>query len=97
MGRVIPERTCIACRKKKPKWELIRIVRTPDGNIEIDRRGKKSGRGAYLCKDEACWREVLEKRDKKARLSHALKVEVSEEKRRELLEALRSYEEGKGS
>jgi len=95
LGRVIPERTCIACLSKKPKWELIRIVRTPGGNIEVDMRGKRSGRGAYLCKNEACWVSVLEKRDKKARLSKALKVEISEEKKKEILRILRGYEEGK--
>lgn len=49
-----PERTCIVCRKARPKRELIRIVRTPAG-VRIDPTGKMNGRGAYLCPDPACW------------------------------------------
>jgi predicted RNA-binding protein YlxR (DUF448 family) len=50
----VPMRTCIACRQKRPKRELIRVVRTPEGCIEFDPRGKRSGRGAYLCADGRC-------------------------------------------
>jgi len=50
----IPVRTCIGCKCKKPKKEMIRIIRAPDGKIEIDKTGKKSGRGAYLCGDVKC-------------------------------------------
>jgi predicted RNA-binding protein YlxR (DUF448 family) len=46
----VPVRTCIGCKCKKPKKEMIRIIKTPDGKIEIDRTGKKSGRGAYICR-----------------------------------------------
>lgn len=49
-----PVRMCAGCNERKPKKELIRVVRTPDGEILIDRTGKKSGRGAYLCDDPAC-------------------------------------------
>jgi hypothetical protein len=78
----VPERTCIACRQKKPKWEMVRIVRTPQGNIEIDSRGKKAGRGAYLCKSRSCWEAGLVKK----RLEHYLKAELSSEQRAALLE-----------
>ena len=55
----IPERKCIGCGEKKAKNELIRIVRLPDdGGIEIDRTGKKSGRGAYICKSQACFEKL---------------------------------------
>ncbi len=50
----VPVRTCIGCQCKKPKKELIRIIRTPEGKIEIDKTGKKSGRGAYLCGNIEC-------------------------------------------
>ena len=50
----IPIRTCIGCQRKRPKKEMIRIIRTPDGNYEIDTTGKKSGRGAYLCSNINC-------------------------------------------
>ncbi len=55
----IPERKCIGCGEKKAKNELIRIVRLPDdGGIEIDRTGKKSGRGAYICRSKACLKKA---------------------------------------
>ena len=51
----IPERQCVGCRAKKPKSELIRIVRPADSETaELDRTGKKSGRGAYICRNEQC-------------------------------------------
>lgn len=78
----VPERTCIACRQKRPKWEMVRIVRTPEGNLEIDSRGKKAGRGAYLCKQQSCWEAGLMKK----RLEHALKAEIGLEQRSGLLE-----------
>lgn len=77
----IVERTCVSCKSKKAKWELVRIVRTPEGGLEIDSRGKKAGRGAYLCRQQECWEDGL----KKKRLDHALKFHISSEKREELL------------
>ena len=59
--RRVPERTCIACRQVRPKRELIRIVRTPSGHVELDPTGKKSGRGAYLCARRSCWEPALHK------------------------------------
>jgi predicted RNA-binding protein YlxR (DUF448 family) len=50
----IPVRTCIGCKCKKPKKKMIRIIRTPEGKIEIDKTGKTSGRGAYLCGNVKC-------------------------------------------
>jgi predicted RNA-binding protein YlxR (DUF448 family) len=55
----IPERKCVGCNEKKPKNELIRIVRCAQtGDIEIDRTGKKNGRGAYICPDPACLKKA---------------------------------------
>lgn len=71
----VPLRTCIACREKRSKRDLIRIVRTPEGTFEIDLRGKRSGRGAYVCRRQQCWDAALQPR----RLSHALKCEVKAE------------------
>ncbi len=79
-----PQRICIACRQVRPKWELARIVRTAQGTVEIDPRGKKSGRGAYLCKRQSCWELGLAK-DRKNRLAHTLKTTLSPEQRQELL------------
>ena len=55
----VPERTCIGCSEKKAKKDLIRIVRLPDEKgVEIDRTGKKSGRGAYICPSAACLKKA---------------------------------------
>lgn len=50
----IPQRQCVGCRVMREKRELIRVVRSPEGEISLDFRGKKPGRGAYLCPDPAC-------------------------------------------
>ena len=50
----IPMRQCLGCREHKAKRELLRVVRSPEGEISLDARGKKAGRGAYLCPDTAC-------------------------------------------
>ncbi len=73
--RHVPLRTCIACRSTEAKRGLVRIVRTPEGRVELDPTGKKNGRGAYVHETAACWSEAL-KRD---RLGHALKVAVPPE------------------
>lgn len=54
----IPERTCTGCGAVKPKNQLIRVVRSPEGEIALDFTGKKSGRGAYLCHDSACLKKA---------------------------------------
>lgn len=77
----VPERSCIACRRKRAKWELIRIVRTADGGVEIDPRGKKAGRGAYLCKLRECWEAGL----KRKRVERALRSQITAERLSELL------------
>jgi predicted RNA-binding protein YlxR (DUF448 family) len=73
----LPLRTCIACRESKPKRELLRIVRTPEGHVLIDPTGKKSGRGAYLCAKLSCWQKAL----KEHRLEQVFEVEISAEDR----------------
>ncbi len=69
----VPQRTCVGCREVKAKKELIRIVRTPEGRVEIDPTGKRSGRGAYVCPDPRC----LDLAVKGRRLDAALGAEVS--------------------
>ena len=58
----LPPRTCIACRRIKPKQHMIRIIRRPDRVVEIDESGKANGRGGYLCQHFACWHRALKKR-----------------------------------
>lgn len=67
-----PERRCIACNEKVEKKQLLRIVRTPEKNIEIDLTGKKNGRGAYICKKEEC----LNKAIKTKRFEKAFEIEI---------------------
>ncbi len=73
VAKHIPQRTCIACRTVRNKRELIRIVRTTEHHVEADTTGKKSGRGAYLCRQRECWETVLENRH---RLEQSLKLET---------------------
>jgi hypothetical protein len=55
----IPFRVCLGCQEKRPKKELIRLVRTPEGIIEIDPTGKKAGRGAYVCPGTECIQKAI--------------------------------------
>ena len=57
-AKKIPMRQCLGCNEHKPKRELIRLVRTPEGEVVADMTGKKNGRGAYLCPSESCLRRV---------------------------------------
>lgn len=70
--RKIPMRMCVVTREKLPKGELVRVVRTPEGNVIIDESGKANGRGAYLKKD----RDVFLKAQKNKILNRGLEVEV---------------------
>ena len=70
-----PARTCIACNEQKEKRELLRIVKSKDGIIEVDLTGKKNGRGAYICKNEEC----LEKLIKTKKLEKVFDTEISSE------------------
>ncbi len=58
----IPMRMCLGCGESKPKRELIRIVKSPEGEISLDFTGKKSGRGAYICKDDECLKKARKSR-----------------------------------
>ena len=71
----IPLRTCVITKEKLQKQELIRVVRTPEGTVEIDLTGKMNGRGAYLKKDI----EVFKKAQKSKALNRILEVEVKDE------------------
>lgn len=71
----IPVRQCLGCNEHKPKAELIRVVRDPEGGISLDTRGKKSGRGAYICHNVKC----LNKARKSKRIERALDCTIPEE------------------
>jgi predicted RNA-binding protein YlxR (DUF448 family) len=72
MPKKIPMRQCLGCREMKPKKELCRIVRSPEGEISLDLRGKAPGRGAYICPDRNC----LERARKSKALSRAFDTAV---------------------
>jgi predicted RNA-binding protein YlxR (DUF448 family) len=59
MQKKIPLRQCLGCREMKPKRELVRVVRSPDGEISLDVKGKKPGRGAYVCRRTACLKRAI--------------------------------------
>ena len=58
MQKKIPQRQCMGCRERKPKRDMIRIVRCPDGQVRLDFGGKMNGRGAYICPDAECLKKV---------------------------------------
>lgn len=72
--RKIPMRMCLGCGEMKPKKELVRIVRAPEGDISIDLTGKKSGRGAYICKNAEC----LEKARKARKLEKSFSCQIEQ-------------------
>ena len=74
----IPMRMCVGCREMKPKRELIRVVRGPDGTVSMDPIGKKPGRGAYVCRQEACLTRAIRQRQLERQLEVQLTPEVSE-------------------
>ena len=71
----VPMRMCVGCREMKPKRELIRVVRAPDGTVSLDPVGKKPGRGAYVCRSEECLKRAI----KQNQLERQLEVQLTEE------------------
>ena len=71
----VPERRCVGCQGTFPKKDLLRVLRSPEGVISIDFTGKKSGRGAYLCKNEACFKKAR----KSGIIRRALECEITDE------------------
>ncbi|HHT69014.1 MAG TPA: YlxR family protein [Firmicutes bacterium] len=71
----VPMRTCVGCRSSKPKRDLIRIVRDPDGAVGLDLTGKRSGRGVYICPSEEC----LEKAVRGKQLERSLETKISDD------------------
>ncbi len=85
----IPMRMCTGCREMKPKKELIRVVKTPEGEIKLDTVGKLNGRGAYICKCASC----LQKAQKSNALSRAFACQVSSEVYNQLERSIESIEQ----
>ncbi len=75
MPKKIPLRQCLGCREMKPKKELLRVVRSPEGTVCLDLRGKASGRGAYVCPNAECLKRAI----KTKALSRAFETEIPQE------------------
>ncbi len=86
MEKKKPMRQCLGCREMKPKKELIRVVRSPEGEISLDFKGKASGRGAYVCPDPRCLKKAIKARA----LERAFSAQIPQE----IYERLESQMEG---
>ncbi len=75
MQKKIPMRQCLGCREMRPKKELIRVVRSPEGEVSLDDKGKKPGRGAYVCGNTDCLKKAIRSKA----LERALSVKIPEE------------------
>ena len=84
----IPQRRCLGCNESFPKKELIRVIRDPEGNVSLDFTGKKSGRGAYVCRSLACFKKAR----KLNRFASSLEVQIPSEVLDALEEEIRLFE-----
>ena len=75
MQKKIPQRQCMGCRERKAKRELIRVVRTPEGNVNLDFGGKMNGRGAYICPQSECLKKAIRSKA----LDRSLEVTIPED------------------
>ena len=82
--RKIPMRMCVGCREMKPKKELLRAVRSPEGEVSLDPTGKKAGRGAYVCFNAECLRRALKQRQ----LDRALEAHLDDAANQQLTETM---------
>lgn len=89
MEKKVPLRKCLGCMSSFPKKDLVRVLRTPEGEVIIDLTGKKSGRGAYICKNSACLKKAI----KSKRIQSNLEVEIPESITIELEKELTSNEQ----
>lgn len=85
--RHVPKRTCVACRNIREKKEMIRLVGTDEGIAEPDTTGKRTGRGAYLCRNIECWIEGC----RGMRLENALKIRVNQTNKENLISWIKDF------
>ena len=84
MQKKIPMRQCLGCREMKPKKELIRVVRSPEGEIGLDFRGKAPGRGAYLCRSGECLKKAVKSKALERAFSAQIPQDVYDRLQREM-------------
>ena len=82
----IPMRQCKGCREMFPKRELLRVVRSPEGEISLDTVGKKSGRGAYICKNVECFQKARKSKSLERELECSISEEVYDQLKARLAE-----------
>lgn len=80
-----PQRQCIGCGEMKNKKEMIRVIKTPEGEIVIDATGKKNGRGAYICNSLECLKKAIKSRGLERSLKVSIPHEVYEQLEKELI------------
>ena len=80
----VPMRMCVGCREMKPKKELLRVVRSPEGSLSVDATGRKPGRGAYVCRSAECLKKAIRQKQLERAFDCALQDEVKEALMREL-------------
>ncbi|MBE5952937.1 MAG: YlxR family protein [Lachnospiraceae bacterium] len=78
MAKQIPLRQCIGCRQMKAKSELVRIIKTPDNEICLDKTGKMNGRGAYICLDNNCYNKAVKSKGIEKSLKMAIPEDIYE-------------------
>lgn len=78
MNKKIPMRQCVGCGEMKSKKELLRIIKTQEGEILLDTTGKKNGRGAYICPDEECLKKAVKTKGLERSLKTAISKEIME-------------------
>ncbi len=83
----VPMRQCLGCREMKPKKELIRVVKAPDGSISIDTKGKKPGRGAYICYDQSCLKKAIKSKAIERAFSSPISTEIYSQLESELAQS----------
>ncbi len=86
MEKKIPMRQCIGCGSMKEKRELIRVVRTPEGEIALDRSGRMNGRGAYICPTQECLEKAVRNKGLNRSFKMAVSSDVTERLRQEIAE-----------
>ena len=89
MHKKIPQRQCMGCRERRAKRELIRVVRTPEGEVKLDFGGKMNGRGAYLCPNPECLKKAIRSKA----LDRSLEVTIPEEVYQRLQKEMESAHE----
>lgn len=93
-NKKVPIRMCTGCRQGKPKKELVRVVKSPEGELSVDLTGKKPGRGAYICRDAACLARAQKAKSLERAFDCAISDDIYTRLRDEIEQALDDDAEG---